>query len=127
MSVCAVSGASGCKEGKRRSGSELAAQQRTAEQQTVSSHTHTQAWHAIRSQCGTLCMPSISGYICVCTSWPARLLFKLFSCTPDFKILQVWIICLALAESSRIREGMESFFFFGMGGGEGGLMKKDSI
>lgn len=117
MSVCAVSGASGCKEGKRRSGSELAAQQRTAEQQTVSSHTHTQAWHAIRSRCGTLCMPSISGYICVCTSWPARLLFKLFSCTPDFKILQVWIICLSLAESSRIREGME-VFFLGWGGSD---------
>lgn len=45
-----------------------------------------------------------------------RLFSSLFSCTPECKNVQVWIICLSLAESSRIREGMDVFFFLGWGG-----------
>lgn len=48
-------GASDRKEGKRTSGRELAAPpRRAAGRRKVRSHTHTQAWHAIRKPCCTI-------------------------------------------------------------------------
>lgn len=108
MSVCAVSGASGCKEGKRTSGSGLATQQQTTERQTVSSHTLRRGMPLEVSVAHSACLISVC--ISVCTSWLA-----LYSPAP--RTVKMWIIYLSLAESSRIREGMDVFFWRGKGGG----------